>query len=104
MIFTAITTLKTEQEAKQIAQNLIREKLCACAQISSVITSIYEWEGRLEETTEYRLTLKTHSSTITDLEIRLHELHPYETPQWIVIKSESSSENYAKWVESTISK
>jgi hypothetical protein len=44
--------------AKGIARHLIGAKLAACVQIQDKVTSIYEWEGVVEESSEVILTIK----------------------------------------------
>ncbi|MER3328076.1 MAG: divalent cation tolerance protein CutA, partial [Candidatus Kapaibacterium sp.] len=38
--------------AKQIAHKLVKEKLAACVNLFPGVTSIYEWEGAIEEEEE----------------------------------------------------
>ena len=92
------TTLDSLQSAKKLAQLIIAEKLAACAQIDSPITSIYSWEGAIKEETEYRLSLKFPSTKSSQLENFITENHPYDTPQWITIQAENASKSYKKWV------
>ncbi len=74
-----ITTSDSE-EAKQIAKNLLEEKMIACANIIPVMESIYWWEGELEEDVESILLVKTSSKLVDKVIDRVKEIHSYQTP------------------------
>jgi hypothetical protein len=44
--------------AKKIARSLVTTKLAACVQLQDKVTSIYEWENVVEESTEVMLIIK----------------------------------------------
>lgn len=100
-ILIAWTTLPNKKRAIELAHTLIREKLCACAQIDSNITSIFSWEGEIQQESECRLLMKYTSSTHAKLEKRIQEVHPYKTPQWIYFEGNASNE-YAGWIQGNL--
>lgn len=55
------TTAPTITEAKTISQYLVTEKLAACVNIMPNIQSVYEWEGKVEESAEFLLMIKVNS-------------------------------------------
>ena len=95
----AWTTTETLAQAKNLAKQCIDSKLAVCAQISSPITSIYQWNGEMEETIEFRITLKFLKSRQSELKKLVLEIHPYETPQWAVADLSEVSEGYRTWAE-----
>lgn len=97
----AITTFETGEKAREVASTLVGEKLAACVQVSGPIDSFYIWQGKVESQTEYRMLMKTSSRLEEELRERLLQLHPYETPQWLVLAS-TASPAYGDWIiEST---
>lgn len=96
-IYIGWTTLASRDQAKELAEKIIQEKLAACVQISGPVSSIYFWEGGIQEEKEYRLTLKLPGSKLKQLEAFLEKHHPYEVHQWVAVESSSVSEGYAKW-------
>ena len=45
--------------ANDIAENLIKDKLSPCVQITPNLKSVYKWEGALENSREVQLIIKT---------------------------------------------
>ena len=93
----AISTFPDTDSAHNVAQALVEAKLAACAQISAPITSIYTWQGTLQQDTEVQLILKTRHDLLPALETALRRLHPYTLPQLVWFKAEGS-EDYLAWV------
>lgn len=91
-------TFPEESLAKEVARELIREKLIACSNIFK-IDSVYTWKGTLEETVEYGAFMKTRRSLYEQLEKRIRELHPYECPEIIQIPIKQGYSDYLSWIE-----
>ena len=85
----------TQKQAKELATAILERKLAACANISSDITSMYEWEGTIQEESECILILKTLSPL--DAEEFLTTKHPYETPCIITINTEKVNPAFLNW-------
>ncbi|WP_221031743.1 divalent-cation tolerance protein CutA [Actomonas aquatica] len=97
------TTTSTETEATTLARGLIDRKLAACVQIDGPMTSIYRWGGTTETSTEYRLTIKFLVNRHLEVETYVHNHHPYDTPQWIVVRAEHVAEKYLSWAQANSS-
>ena len=54
-----LCTCPNKKVAKELTNKLIEAKLAACVNIIPGIESIYMWQGKLENTTEYLLLIKT---------------------------------------------
>jgi len=97
------TTLPNVEKAKEIARVLVRERLCACANIFKV-DSVYWWKGKLEEEGEYGLILKTKEEAYTKLEARIKKLHPYEVPMIVTYRIDKGAESYLNWIDEEVSR
>ncbi|MFQ5800605.1 MAG: divalent-cation tolerance protein CutA [Candidatus Hydrothermarchaeales archaeon] len=92
-----VTTSGVE-ESKKIGKKVVEERLAACANIITNITSFYWWKGKLEEDAESILLLKTKKENADRLIQRVKELHSYENPAIITIPIEKGSKIYLDWI------
>ncbi len=91
-------TAGTLDEAKRIGRELVERRLAACVNIVGGVTSIYRWRGRIEESGEHLLVVKTVKSKYRELEENVRRLHSYEVPEIIAVPVEEGYERYIKWV------
>jgi periplasmic divalent cation tolerance protein len=93
-----LTTTANLDEANRLGRILVEERLVACASLIPAVESIYSWKGKVETSSETLLMLKTSSDQLTALESRLHQLHSYETPEFLVLAVEAGSHAYLAWM------
>ena len=94
----ALTTLPADGDVETFAQQLVEEKLAACVSILPPMRSIYRWKGAVERADERQLLIKTTSARLTALEARIRQLHPYDTPEFLVIPITQGSVSYLSWL------
>ena len=92
------TTFPDETTAKSIAHTVVTEKLAACANMMPPMVSIYEWDGKIEESSETAILFKTTSDRSEALIARIAALHPYEVPAIIGWPAGISHAPFADWV------
>jgi periplasmic divalent cation tolerance protein len=97
-----LTTAANPEEAERIARTLVDERLAACATLIPSLRSIYRWEGRIEDSTETLLLIKTGAEQIPALETRLLALHSYQTPEFLVIEPAAGSAAYLAWMQTNL--
>ena len=96
------TTTSNEEEAKNIAEILIQDKLAACVQLKD-IESLYNWDGKLCCERETLLSIKTKKELFSKVKSKILELHSYDTPEIIELDISNISEDYLKFIkENTI--
>ncbi len=94
-----LTTAANPEEARRLARTLVEERLAACATLIPGVESIYRWKGQVESAAETMVLIKTEVGQLEALEKRLHELHSYETPEFLVVKVEAGSRSYLDWLK-----
>ena len=92
------TTVEHESEANRLAMDLVTQKLAACVQILGPIQSIYEWNGSVQNSSEFGLKLKVAPDSLNNVVSYLKKNHPYDLPEIIVHQVKASPE-YADWVQ-----
>jgi periplasmic divalent cation tolerance protein len=97
-----LTTVANAEEAALLGRTLVDERLVACATVIPAVQSIYRWKGEIESASETLLLLKTGPDQLAALEARLHELHSYQTPEFLVLPVESGSQPYLDWLQSNL--
>lgn len=94
----AFVTAATADEATRIARALVEERLAACVNIASPITSVYQWEGQVQQDAEVLLVIKTTDARLPDLIRRVKALHSYQVPEVIAIPIADGSPEYLRWL------
>lgn len=97
-----LTTTASAEEAVQLGRTLVEERLAACATLVPSVQSIYSWEGKIEAATETLLLIKTGVDQLAALEARLHQLHNYQTPEFLVLPVDICGKPYLKWLHSCL--
>ena len=92
------TTTATREDARTIACKLVEERLAACVQIVEPITSVYRWQGRIEEEQEILLLIKSTQDLVAPIAQLLDRVHPYEVPELIATPIVDGSTPYLSWL------
>ena len=100
-MFVAIyTTFPNQKRAVEFGRLLVNSRLSACTNIIPNIKSIYKWNGKIEESQECIVWIKTRESLINNVYNKLKEIHPYTVPAFVVYRVSSGSEEYLEWIKS----
>lgn len=99
----AWTTVASRPDADRLAAAAVSRNLAVCVQIDGPITSHYRWQGQDARSEEFRLQFKCLESQLAGLEAFVLDEHPYETPEWIVVRAERVAEKYLSWARANSS-
>jgi periplasmic divalent cation tolerance protein len=88
----------SKRGAHELAEALLRERLCACVNVVPGLVSHYWWQGALDRSDEALLVIKTAHSRVAELKDRLVSLHPYELPEVLVLETSGGHVPYLDWV------
>lgn len=98
----AYSTTPNETIAKEIADYLIDKKLAACVSLIPNIKSIYRWENKIVEDNEILLMIKSDQAKQQTLIDTIVKLHPYDTPEIIIVPIENGFKGYLDWIKSAL--
>lgn len=93
-----ITTTESQEAAQKIAEQIVRRRLAACAQVVGPIQSTYWWEGELKQSQEWICVLKTRLALYDRLESELVKIHPYDTPEILALPIIAGYKKYCDWL------
>jgi periplasmic divalent cation tolerance protein len=97
-----LMTAVSAEEAMRIAEALVESKLAACVQVLPEMHSIYLWKGEVERAREVLMIAKTTSAKFERLQSQVRAIHSYETPEIIALPIVAGSEDYLKWLTSSL--
>jgi len=97
-VLLVLTNLPDRDSAQRVAQSLVEHRAAACVNILAECSSVYRWEGKVENASEIPLLIKTTRSAYARVEelIQLH--HPYELPEIIAVSVAAGLPAYLQWV------
>ena len=87
------------ETAEKIARSLVKDKFAACVSLFNPVTSIYSWQGNIEQAQEVILMIKSSEHRYTDIEKRILDLHPYELPEIIAVPVKQGLPGYLDWIK-----
>lgn len=91
-------TTPDRDEAIRIARTVIGDRLAACANVLGAMTSVFRWEGAVQEEGEVALILKTEDSVVPRLTERIQELHTYTCPCVVAIPITAGNPAFLDWI------
>ena len=99
-----VTTVGTEEQAYQIAGELVARRHAACVNILPGIRSIYRWKGKICKDGELLLLIKTLEEEFEGVAATIRELHSYELPEILSFDVTHGEPSFLDWLRSGIDK
>ncbi len=103
MEFVVVLITAPQAEAKELARILVGEKLAACANIIDTVSSIYWWEGKIQDDIESLLILKTRKDLGDTMIARTKQIHSYAVPEIIALPVIRGNQDYLDWIDESVS-
>lgn len=86
------------EEARSIGRALVEAKLAACANVLDPMTSIYWWEGAVQEGQETVLIAKTTAALVDELTEIVRALHSYDCPCIVAVPVAGGNPAFLEWI------
>ena len=99
-VLVIVTTESSKTNASRLAKLLVQNKLAACVSIKEIF-SVCPWDGDIEETKEFEITIKSKPEFKDYLIDFLNKISSYDVPQ-IIYKKYYSEMKYYDWINKTI--
>jgi periplasmic divalent cation tolerance protein len=96
-VVTIMTTVAQVQDAQRIAETLLRDRLAACIQ-ETTIRSRYRWENEVKCEPELLLLIKTAADRAEAAVTAIRKVHPYDLPEIIVVPVIDGLAEYMNWI------
>ena len=93
-----LVTAKDKQEAEKITQLLLKERLIACGNIVSPVTSLFHWSGEIEKAEECLIVMKSRMDLFSQVAEQVRRLHSYEVPEVLALPIVDASKAYLDWM------
>jgi periplasmic divalent cation tolerance protein len=94
-----LMTAPNREEAVKIVRVLLEEQLIACGNIVDSVSSLFWWEGEIEEEKEVLVIMKSHERLFKKLSERVRELHSYDVPEVLALPIVDGSLSYLEWLK-----
>jgi periplasmic divalent cation tolerance protein len=94
-----LSTCDSEEQAARLARHLVEQRLAACVNILPKVRSIYRWDEKVEDSSEWMLVIKSRRDLFLALRAEIERLHSYVTPEIIAMPVVDGSEAYLGWLE-----
>lgn len=97
-----LCTAPDEATAQDLAARVLGEKLAACATLLPGASSLYYWEGKLEQEYEVQMLFKSDRHHQDALLNYLKQHHPYQTPELLVLQVMAGDKDYLLWINASL--
>jgi periplasmic divalent cation tolerance protein len=97
-VLLALSAFPDAETARRISNQLIQERLAACANICPAIESIYRWQGKVETGNEVIVFFKTSEDRQSAFQEKVRALHPYDVPEIIFVSVVGGLPDYLRWL------
>jgi periplasmic divalent cation tolerance protein len=99
VVLVTAPDLKT---ARALAKAALGARLVACANLIPGLESHYWWRGKLERSREVLLVFKSTKEKLAALENMIRKIHPYDTPEFIVLPVTFGTAGYLDWLAASV--
>ncbi len=92
------TTCNERAVLDRLAVHLVENNLAACVQIGGPIHSVYQWEGKIQQSDEWICTIKSFENCCETVIAAILDQHPYDVPEIITSDITVAHQPYYRWM------
>ena len=93
-----LTTVGGDFPAESFAEEIVERRLAACVNIVARARSVYRWREKIEHDDEQLLIIKTTEERLAELRDHVLATHPYEVPEFVILRIDSIEGPYRDWL------
>ena len=97
-----LSTCESAEEGERIARALLADRLAACVNVLPGVRSFYRWKGRVEDSAECLLVIKSSRPLFGALRAAIEKAHSYEVPEVIALPIVDGAPNYLNWIHESL--
>ena len=95
-------TASNREEAMLICRDLLQEHLIGCANITDGASSLYWWQGEIEQSHEAVIIAKSAAHLMPAITQKVKSLHSYSCPCVIAMPIVEGNPEFLQWLESQL--
>ena len=95
-------TCNDDEEAQNIAELLLEQRLAACVNIVPNINSSFWWEGKIDTAEESLLIVKTSAKKLTEIIHSVKTVHSNTVPEIIAFPITGGNQDYLDWIDNEV--
>lgn len=92
------TSIDSRDQAQQLADRIVQDRLAACCWVSGPVTSTFWWNGKIDQEQEWVCQFKTRKELYPALEKAIKALHSYEEPEIAAVPIGAGSQSFLDWI------
>ena len=95
-------TASSDDEGRRIGRALVQDNLVACVNVLAPMTSLFQWEGAVQDETEVPVIAKTTSDRVDAVVKRIRDLHSYDVPCVVAVPISAGDPDFLTWIADTV--
>lgn len=96
--FRVVQVTVPTDKAVEFANQLVNNELAACVSIVRGVQSVYKWRGKVRQSEESLLVIKTTTKKVEALTKYVRENHTYDVPEVLTMNVSEGNPDYLDWM------